>query len=403
METLTLVGCQFGDEGKGKIIDYLSKNFDITVRFNGGENAGHTVVVDGQTIKYHLIPAGFLGSKTVVVAKGVVINLRRLKEEIEFLSKFRGNFDLKVSDLAHVVTELHFKRDSEIEQMRGAGKIGTTLKGIGPAYESKFGRYGIRLVDFSSRNDLKEHLTLLSQIYRIPFEDGYVDSLMEDYESIKKYIYDTREYLEDAINNGKSALFETANGTFIDIDSGTYPYVTSSYTTSGGVTVGTGLSPRYFNKFIGVAKAYTTRVGEGMFPTEIFGEYADKLRTLGNEFGATTGRPRRVGYLDLPMLRRAVRLNSLDYLALTKVDILGKMDTIKVAVSYEYDGKEVNEFNPSKKPDKVNYESFKPWRSGKANLRDYISFIEDQLKVPVVLVGIGEGRDAIEVYQRISL
>ena len=403
METLTLVGCQFGDEGKGKIIDYLSKDFDITVRFNGGENAGHTVVVDDQTIKYHLIPAGFLGSKTVVVAKGVVINIKRMREEIEFLSKFRKNFDLKVSDLSHVVTELHFKRDSEIEQMRGAGKIGTTLKGIGPAYESKFGRYGIRLVDFTNRTDLKDHLTLMSQIYHIPFDDSYADSLMADYESIKKYVCDTREYLEDSINDGKSALFETANGTFIDIDSGTYPYVTSSYTTSAGVTVGTGLSPRYFNKFIGVAKAYTTRVGEGIFPTEMFGEDADKLRTLGNEFGTTTGRPRRVGHLDLPMLRRAVRLNSLDYLALTKVDILGKMSSIKVAVSYEYDGKEVKEFNPSRKPDKVNYENFNQWGTGKSNLRDYIGLIEDELKVPVVMVGIGEKRDAIEVYQRVSV
>ena len=403
MDTLTVVGCQFGDEGKGKVIDYLSKDFDVSVRFNGGENAGHTVVVGDKTIKYHLVPAGFLGSKTVVIANGVVINIKKLVEEIEFLKTFKSSINLKISEMAHVVTELHFKRDSYLEQVRGAGHIGTTLKGIGPAYESKFGRYGIRLVDFRDRKKLLGNLSLISKIYQIPFDEKYVDSLLEDYQMIERYISDTRSYLENEIEDGKRVLFETAQGTFIDVESGTYPFVTSSYTTSGGVTVGTGLSPRYFSKFLGVAKAYTTRVGEGMFPTEMFGQEADVLRNFGNEFGTTTGRPRRVGHLDIPMLRRAVKLNSLDYIALTKVDVLGKMDSIKVAVSYESNGSEIKEFDPSRVPDKVNYETFKSWRDDASNLQKYIDFIQSELKVPIVLIGTGEKRDAIKVNGRLAL
>ena len=403
METLTLVGCQFGDEGKGKIIDYLSKDFDINIRFNGGENAGHTVVVGDKTIKYHLVPAGFLGAKTVVISNGVVINLRKLVEEINFLKQFKSNFDLKISEMAHIVTELHFKRDRYLEQLRGAGLIGTTLKGIGPAYESKFGRYGIRLVDFRNVNRLKENLDLLSKIYQIPYDEKYIDSLIQDYNQIKSYLFDTRSYLETELEAGKTALFEAAQGTFIDVESGTYPFVTSSHTTSGGVTVGTGLSPKYFSKFIGVAKAYTTRVGEGMFPTEIFGTDADKLRRLGNEFGATTGRPRRVGYLDIPMLRRAVKLNSLDYLALTKIDVLGKFNNIKVAVSYESNGTEIKEFDPINAPDRINYESFKPWGSSEGKLQDYVEFIQDELGVPIVLIGVGEKRDAVELNGKMVL
>ncbi|MCW6158166.1 MAG: adenylosuccinate synthase [Thermoplasmatales archaeon] len=403
METLTLVGCQFGDEGKGKIIDYLSKDFDINIRFNGGENAGHTVVVGDKTIKYHLVPAGFLGAKTVVISNGVVINLRKLVEEIDFLKQFKGSFDLKISEMAHVVTELHFKRDRYLEQLRGAGLIGTTLKGIGPAYESKFGRYGIRLVDFRDVNRLKDNLDLLSKIYQIPYDEKYIDSLVQDYNQIKSYLFDTRSYLETELEAGKTALFEAAQGTFIDVESGTYPFVTSSHTTTGGVTVGTGLSPKYFSKFIGVAKAYTTRVGEGMFPTEIFGTDADKLRKLGNEFGATTGRPRRVGYLDIPMLRRAVKLNSLDYLALTKVDVLGKFDNIKVAVSYESNGTEIKEFDPIYAPDRISYESFKPWGGSEGKLQDYVEFIQDELGVPIVLIGVGEKRDAVELNGKIVL
>ncbi|MCL4447220.1 MAG: adenylosuccinate synthase [Candidatus Thermoplasmatota archaeon] len=402
METLTLVGCQFGDEGKGKIIDYLSKDFDINVRFNGGENAGHTVVVGDKTIKYHLVPAGFLGARTVVISNGVVVNLKKLVEEIEFLKKFRNNFDLKISEIAHVVTGLHFQRDSYLEKLRGTSHIGTTLKGIGPAYESKFGRYGIRLVDFRDRDKLEENLALLSKVYQIPFDGTYVDDLMKDYSKINRYLTDTRSYLENELEDGKKAMFETAQGTFIDVESGTYPFVTSSYTTTAGVTVGTGLSPKYFKKFLGVAKAYTTRVGEGVFPTEMFGPEADELRKLGNEFGSTTGRPRRVGYLDLPILRRAAKLNSLDYIALTKVDVLGKLNSVRVAVSYESNGSEIDEFDPTRTVDKINYESFKPWAEDSSKLQYYVDFIQDELRVPIVLIGVGEKREAIELNGKIA-
>lgn len=395
METLTVIGCQFGDEGKGKVIDYLSKDFEITVRFNGGENAGHTVVLADKTIKYHLVPAGFLGSRTSVISNGVVINLRKLVEELEFLRTLRSAFDLKISELAHVVTDLHFGRDRYLEEIRGSGHIGTTLKGIGPAYESKFGRYGIRLADFRDSDTLKERLVLLSKIYQVPLEGDYVNKITKDYRVIEPYLCDTREYLEEELEIGKKAMFETAQGTFIDIDWGTYPFVTSSFTTAAGVTAGTGLSPKFFKKFLGVAKAYTTRVGEGIFPTEIHGKDADELRKLGNEFGATTGRPRRVGYLDLPMLRKAVKLNSLDYIALTKLDVLGKLSTIKVAVSYEHNGSEILEFDPTTSPDRINYETFKSWEGDEGNMRKYVDFVEDELKVPIVLLGTGEKREAI--------
>ncbi|MGC8655828.1 MAG: adenylosuccinate synthase [Thermoplasmata archaeon] len=396
MDTLTIVGCQFGDEGKGKIIDYLSCNYDLSVRFNGGENAGHTVVTDGNTIKYHLVPAGFLRARTSVIANGVVINLKKLNEEIDFLSKFRGNFDLKISNLAHIVTDLHIERDKYLENLRGRGSIGTTLKGIGPAYESKFGRYGIRLEDFRDTEILKEKMEFLSSIYNIPIKQGMIEDLIQNYERISKFITDTSEYLREEIDGGSSALFETAQGTFIDIEFGTYPFVTSSHTITGGVTVGTGLSPRYFGKFLGVAKAYTTRVGEGYFPTEMGGEDAERLRKLGNEYGATTGRPRRIGYLDIPMLRRSVKLNSLDYIALTKTDVLGKFKNIKVGVSYIKDGSDMKEYDPNIKVDKVEYVSFEPWENSRSNLNKFIEFIEDEIKVPVALLGSGEKREEIE-------
>lgn len=396
MDTLTIVGCQFGDEGKGKIIDYLSSSYDLSVRFNGGENAGHTVVVDGYTIKYHLVPAGFLRARTSVIANGVVLNLRKLNEEIEFLSKMRNKFDLKISDLAHVVTDLHIERDKFLEGLRGKSSIGTTLKGIGPAYESKFGRYGIRLEDFKDPSTLLQKVELISSVYNIPYSKGYVEELMQNYEKIKNYVTNTVDYLHDELDNGSSALFETAQGTFIDIEFGTYPFVTSSHTVTGGVTVGTGLSPKYFTKFLGVAKAYTTRVGEGYFPTELFGDEAEKLRKLGNEYGTTTGRPRRIGYLDIPMLKRAVKLNSLDYLALTKTDVLGKFDDIRVGVSYIKNGSEIKEYNPNSKIDNVEYVRFDSWIDNRRNLIKFIEFIEDEIGIPVALLGIGESRGDIE-------
>ncbi len=396
MDTLTIVGCQFGDEGKGKIIDYLSCNYDMSIRFNGGENAGHTVVTEGNTIKYHLVPAGFLRARTSVIANGVVINLRKLNEEIDFLSKFKSSFDLKISNLAHIVTDIHIERDKFLENLRGKGSIGTTLKGIGPAYESKFGRYGIRLEDFKDPGVLKEKLEFLSSIYNIKLRQGMAEDLIGNYDRISKYIVDTSEYLRGEIDGGSSALFETAQGTFIDVEFGTYPFVTSSHTITGGVTVGTGLSPKYFGKFLGVAKAYTTRVGEGYFPTELEGEDAEKLRKLGNEYGATTGRPRRIGYLDIPMLRRSVKLNSLDYIALTKTDVLGKFKNIKVGVSYIKDGSEIKEYDPNIRVDRVEYVSFDQWDDNRKNLNRFIEFIEEETGVPVALLGSGEKREDIE-------
>jgi len=400
MRNLTIVGAQFGDEGKGKIIDFLSSYFDIGVRFNGGENAGHTVVNSGKQVKFHLIPASFFGVKTLVLANGVVLNLEKLYSEIRELSTISKFPDLFISKLAHIVTPAHFKRDSLLEGVRGKSQIGTTLKGIGPAYESKYGRYGIRIIDLL-QDDVYEKFNLLSQIYNIQISKEEIEKIIGIAREFSGNLIDTADFLLENIERGKKILFEAAQGTFIDIEFGTYPYVTSSHTISGGVTVGTGLPPKYIDKVMGVAKSYITRVGEGYFPTEIFGNEAEELRKLGWEYGATTGRPRRVGYFDIPMLRKSAKLNGFDYIALTKVDVLGKFKKIKLAISYEVNGSEVKEYDPLLKVDKVNYEEFKPWDDNPNNLEKFIDFIESEIKIPIPIVGNGEDRDKIIVREKI--
>ncbi len=401
MKNLTIVGAQFGDEGKGKIIDYLANKFQIGVRFNGGENAGHTVVFDGKRIKFHLVPASYFGAKELLIANGVVINLVRLYEELQELNKFQRPPEIYISKLAHIVTTLHLKRDMELEETRGKGHIGTTLKGIGPAYESKYGRYGIRIIDLLD-DEIEPKFKLLSKVYNIEYDKSEIKRLVEIAKYFKNSLVDSTDYLIQAINDGKSILFEAAQGTFIDIEFGTYPFVTSSHTVSGSVSIGTGLPPKYIHKILGVAKSYTTRVGEGYFPTEIGGNEADKLRDLGGEYGATTGRPRRIGYLDLPMLKRANKLNGFDYLALTKVDVLGKFSKIKVATSYELNGSEIKEYDPLIRVDRVHYEEFKPWNDSPSNLEKFIDFVESELKVPIAIVGNGEERNSVIIREEIN-
>src|SRR3989338_5208789 len=350
MANVIVVGAQWGDEGKAKITDLLSESADYIVRYQGGSNAGHTVVVDGETYKFHLIPSGILyPNKISVIGPGTVIDPKILIEEIEDLKKRGINVSgLKVSTAAHVTMPYHLAIDQAEDRGRGTKKIGTTGRGIGPTYADKADRSGIRISDLIEPKELEERINwlvprkniILERLYSLPPEDP--QKVFEDYktygEKIKPFVADTSAIIFEAIKNKKNILFEGAQGTLLDLDHGTYPYVTSSNPVSGGACIGGGIGPTTIDRVIGVSKAFTTRVGEGPFPTEVFGREADELRAKGTawaEFGTTTGRPRRVGWLDLVLLRYAVRVNGLDCLALTKIDVLDNLDEINICVAYE--------------------------------------------------------------------
>ncbi len=367
MPCTVVVGMQFGDEGKGKIIDFLAKDYDIVARFNGGANAGHTVIVDGKTFKLHQIPSGIISGKEVMLGNGMVLDPQALILEIEELQKsgmIAGK--ITISESAHVVTERHKELDA------GDTRIGTTKKGIGPAYTDKVARHGIRIKDIA-----------------------------DNYPEIRKYIGNVSFKINKAIDEGKNVILEGAQGTLLDVDHGTYPFVTSSNTIAGGACVGVGIGPRSIDKVIGVVKAYTTRVGQGPFPTELKDEVGGKIRQKGNEFGTTTGRPRRCGWLDLVMLKYAIMVNGVDEIMITKLDVLNGFDEIKVCVDYEIDGKQIIEFpNDSKELEVVKpvYQNFKGWKYIEdkqltKEARDYIEFISNRLETPVTLVSIGPDRE----------
>ncbi|MCD6239055.1 MAG: adenylosuccinate synthetase [Thermotogae bacterium] len=376
-KNIAVIGTQWGDEGKGKIVDLLSEDADYVVRFQGGDNAGHTVNFDGIRIALHSIPSGIIHENAInVLGNGVVLNPSRLLEEIahlKSLSLMRGK--LRISERAHVITSHHIEMDKNSSLSL---KIGTTGHGIGYTYLDKVGRKGTRIIDLLEQGN-------------------------EEIKKLKEFICDTRVLLQDAIDKGKRILFEGAQGTMLDIDFGTYPFVTSSTTTLGGIFSGTGVRVR--DLFVlGVAKGYITRVGNGPFPTELKGEMGDFLRERGNEFGATTGRPRRCGWLDLVALKYAASINGLDGLALLKLDVLSGFEEVKVAVAYDVDGKYIMRFPSStnilKKIDPV-YETFPGWgdiskidtyEALPKEVKDYISFIEDFTKVKVMLVGNGPDR-----------
>jgi adenylosuccinate synthase len=348
MPNTVLVGTQWGDEGKGKIIDMLTQDVDYVVRFQGGNNAGHTVVVDDKQFILHLIPSGILHKdKICIIGNGVVVDPEVLIEEIKGLRKKGITVDgnLLISDQAHIIFPYHKMMDKVREAKKGKGKIGTTGRGIGPCYTDKASRCGIRLADLFNdavfREKLKENVNEKNAIFKklyccegFSFNEMY--SQYRKYRSrLKKHLCNCSKVLNDAIAEGKSILFEGAQGTFLDIDHGTYPYVTSSSATAGGAITGAGVGPRKIDKVIGVAKAYTTRVGEGPFPTEFSSRMMEKIRTKGKEFGATTGRPRRCGWFDAVLVKHSVRLNSLDELVITKLDVLDECKTIKICVGYK--------------------------------------------------------------------
>ncbi|MFC6276466.1 adenylosuccinate synthase [Psittacicella hinzii] len=415
--TFVVVGTQFGDEGKGKIIDVLSPTADYIVRFQGGNNAGHTVIVGQEKFVLHLLPSGIINSKgKCIIGAGLVVDLKVLLGEIDALEKRGKNLDhLFLDERAHIIFPYHIAVDKAKEENLGKNKIGTTQRGIGPCYNDKISRNGIRIGDLLDPErfadklawNIKEKNDMLERYgwpERFDFDTLYAE-YMEIAKKITPRIIDGVYEINDAIAAGKKVLFEGAQAIMLDIDFGTYPYVTSSSPTAGGVCVGAGVAPNKLNRVIGVMKAYTTRVGEGPFPTELDNELGEHIRQVGGEFGATTGRPRRTGWLDLVMGKYAALIDGLTDVVLTKIDCLTGLDTIKVAVGYKVDG-HVHETYPGNlrksKPVEVIYEELPGWSEDitkiKAygdlplNCRRYIEFIERKLDVPVSMISVGPER-----------
>lgn len=356
-KNLVIVGAQWGDEGKGKVVDILTDKADVVVRFQGGNNAGHTVIVGEEKFIFHLLPSGILHpGKTCVIGDGVVVDPEVLLGEIEVLKK-RGIFrpqDLLISKNAHLIMPYHKRLDVARERLRGANKIGTTGRGIGPAYEDKAARCGIRCGDLLNeadfRDKLKQNLLEKNHYIKTVFhEAGFeIHEIYHDYmqfaASMEPFIENTSKFLDTAIRSGKNILFEGAQGTLLDVDHGTYPYVTSSNTMAGAASTGSGIGPSRIDAVIGVTKAYSTRVGEGPFPTELKGEEADRLREQGCEYGATTGRPRRCGWFDAVAASYAARINGMDGLVITKLDVLDNIEKLQICTAYRFNGKLMDDF-----------------------------------------------------------
>ncbi len=415
---IVLVGTQWGDEGKGKVIDILSRKVEYIVRYQGGNNAGHTVVVDGKEYIFHLLPSGILHKgKICCIGNGVVIDPAVLLKEISELRTAGIDIDgrLKISTLAHVILPYHRIMD-KLRETRRANKIGTTGRGIGPCYGDKIARCGIRMIDLLNgrilRDKLKDNLQekneIFKKVYRHPGFD--FDQIYAEYlgygKRFRPFIGNTSVLLNDAISRKKDVLFEGAQGTFLDIDFGTYPFVTSSSATAGGACVGTGVSPVAIDKVIGVAKAYTTRVGEGPFPTEFSAGFGSFIRAKGNEFGATTGRPRRCGWFDAVMVREAVMLNGVSSLAIMKMDVLDGVEKVKICTAYKYKGKLFKEF-PHDFEVLIHarpvYEEMSGWgvynrkpsniKELHPSARGYLARLEQILRARITMVSVGSGRE----------
>ncbi|MEY4164530.1 MAG: adenylosuccinate synthetase [Actinomycetota bacterium] len=421
MPVTTVVGTQWGDEGKAKVIDLLAASQDFVVRYQGGHNAGHTVVVGSERYALQLIPSGVLyDTVTPVIGNGVVVDLPTLFKEIDSLeSRDVSCARLKVSSQAHLIFPWHQAIDAAMESGRGDGKIGTTLKGIGPAYADKVRRVGIRagaVLDPAMFETLVRERAVAAQkeISMLGGEPIEVDAVVEQFVALGTrlvpYIADTVNVLHDAKDAKKNILLEGAQATFLDIDHGTYPFVTSSNPTSGGASAGTGLGPRDMTRIVGIAKAYTTRVGSGPFPSELTDELGDKLVDIGREFGTVTGRRRRTGWLDTVMLKHAVRVNSLTDIALTKLDVLDTFDEVKVCVGYKLNGVVLSGYpDRSELLDDVEpvYESLPGWNtslSGVSRFKDLpesaralVRIVERETGIPVSIIGTGPERDAVIV------
>ena len=419
-KTVVVVGLQWGDEGKGKIVDLLSGRADVVVRYQGGNNAGHTLVVDGQQTVLHLVPSGALHANTTcVIGGGVVVDPTVLLKEIGALKKrglLAGERSLLISQEAHVILPYHKAIDLARERKRGTGMIGTTGRGIGPAYEDKSARIGVRMADLvrpehftkvlrAVLEDKNDYLHAVLSQERLDF-DGMIDELVECGRVLAPMICDTSAFLDAAIRGGKSVLFEGAQGVMLDVDHGTYPFVTSSNTGAGGVPNGAGVSPKLVSRVIGISKAYTTRVGSGPFPTELTDALGERLRVEGGEYGATTGRPRRCGWFDAMVVRKGVRLSGVDAIALTKLDVLTGLETLSLCTGYTLDGKAIDAIPPLADDfERVRpvYEEMPGWTEciteARAlsdlpeNARRYVKRLEELVGVPVGILSTGPGRD----------
>lgn len=410
-----VLGAFYGDEGKGKVIDYLSKDAKYAVRFSGGNNAGHSIEVDGKKFAFHLVPSGILNKNcNAILGNGVVIDPKVLIEEINTLKENGYNCDnLYISDKAHVIFPYHVLFDKMQEEIRKERKIGTTGRGIGPAYEDKFQRCGIRMEDLVSDNFdkyLKDNIDTKNEILRA-FSYGEINynKVLNEYKEyakiLKPYVCDVTAMLHKAIKNNEVILCEGAQATLLDIDFGTYPYVTSSNPTIGGVSTGAGIGSRYINDVYGVIKAYSSRVGEGPYVTELLDETGDKIRELGHEYGTTTGRPRRCGWLDLVALNYAIRLNGITGLAMNHLDTVGKLDKIKLCTAYEVDGNKEEFFSSNLEflnKAKPIYEEFdgnfdiegcKNYDELPENAKKYVERVEEVTETPVEFIGTGPGRE----------
>ena len=420
MLNTVIVGTQWGDEGKGKIVDLLSEHADFVVRFQGGNNAGHTMVVNGRTIISHLIPSGILQQKKCFIGNGVVVDPFVLLEEIDYLAANQVDVSsdmLKVSSRAHLIMAYHREIDKAREERKGDKKIGTTGRGIGPCYEDKATRRGIRFCDLMDLALLKEKITAILEeknfylehyFHTTPLDqEKVINDILAIRDRLLPYIADVSVALHKASTSGNAILFEGAQGTHLDVEHGTYPFVTSSSTVAGNAAGGSGVGPGLLQEILGIVKAYTTRVGEGPFPTELFDETGKKIQQTGAEFGATTGRKRRCGWLDMVMIKNAARLNSLTGLVITKMDVLDDLDEINICTAYRYQGKTIHDFPPDIHT-LANctpvYETLPGWKQTISNITDYADLpdnakkylqrVEALSQVPIKIVSVGPGRES---------
>ncbi|KIL25487.1 Adenylosuccinate synthetase [Bacillus pumilus] len=426
MSSVVVVGTQWGDEGKGKITDFLSENAEVIARYQGGNNAGHTIKFDGVTYKLHLIPSGiFYKEKTCVIGNGMVVDPKALVTELAYLHERNVSTDnLRISNRAHVILPYHLKLDEVEEERKGANKIGTTKKGIGPAYMDKAARIGIRVADLLDREVFEEKLArnleeknrLLEKMYDA--EGFNIEDILDEYyeygQQVKKYVVDTSVVLNDALDEGRRVLFEGAQGVMLDIDQGTYPFVTSSNPVAGGVTIGSGVGPTKIQHVVGVSKAYTTRVGDGPFPTELHDEIGDQIREVGREYGTTTGRPRRVGWFDSVVVRHARRVSGITDLSLNSIDVLTGIEKLKICVAYKLNGEITEEFPASLKElakcEPV-YEEMPGWTEDitgvknlselPENVRHYLERISQLTGIPLSIFSVGPDRSQTNVVRSV--
>ena len=417
MSAVVIVGSQWGDEGKGKMTDYLSQDASVIVRYQGGNNAGHTIVFDGETYKLHLIPSGiFFSDKLSVIGNGVVVNPKALIEELTYLEDKGVNpSGLRISRRSHVTLPYHILLDECQEKAKGKLKVGTTNKGIGPTYMDKAARVGIRIADLLDKDifaeklklNLEEKNQLFEKIYNV--EPLKFDDIFEEFygygQQIKQYVTDTSVLVNDALDNGENVLFEGAQGVMLDIDHGTYPYVTSSNPIAGGVTTGVGIGPNKIETILGISKAYSTRVGDGPFPTELTDEVGDYIRETGHEYGTVTKRPRRIGWFDSVAMRHARRVSGLTCLSLNLLDVLTSLETIKICTAYKIDGKEVDYYPASlaelAKCEPV-YEELPGWNEDSigitdfeklpGNAQNYLNRLTELTGIPLATISVGPDR-----------